>query len=94
MVDSPVSHIVEGQPRVLDIMATLPKGLRKKDNIKASLRQHLRGGGTAAAQDCGQQRIRGRNEDVPSCPLPHPQSWKTRGKQEAEGSMKGLEPGD
>lgn len=25
-------------------MSTLPKGLRKKDNIKASLRQHSRGG--------------------------------------------------
>lgn len=37
---SPISHVVEQQPRVLEITSTLPKGLGKKDNIKASLRQH------------------------------------------------------
>lgn len=61
-------------------MSTLPKGLRKKNNIKALLRQH------PGAQVCGQQRIRGRNEDVLSCPLPHPQSWKTRGRRTHEGA--------
>ena len=40
---SPISCIVEQQPRVLEIISTLPKGLGKKDNIKASLRKQPRG---------------------------------------------------
>lgn len=40
---SPISYTVEQQPRVLEMTSTLPKGLGKKDNLKASLRQQRRG---------------------------------------------------
>lgn len=70
---SPAGCVVEQQPRVLKITSTLPKGLGKEGNIKASLRR-----APSCCPELWTQRIPGRYEDSPS-PLPHPHwLWQSR----------------